>query len=131
MSKKSFHNFNDSLYRVQILDHYRNPRNFGKLRNATHAAGHKNASCGDAVQMEARIEKGKITAVAFTGHGCAISLAATSMLTEYARGKTLAAIKKLKLSSIEEMLKTKISPARTRCALLGAETAANLAPIDN
>ncbi|MBI4090926.1 MAG: iron-sulfur cluster assembly scaffold protein [Candidatus Komeilibacteria bacterium] len=112
----------ETIYRHNIIDHYRNPRNFGKLKHATHSAGHANVSCGDQVQFQARVEKGRIKELAFTGDGCAVSIAATSMLSEFAKGKALSAIKKLGEEDIEKLLGIPISGARERCAMLGLET---------
>lgn len=116
----------DEVYRHNIIDHYRNPRNFGVLKKPTYKAGHANVSCGDQVQFQARIVKGKIIDLAFTGEGCAVSIAATSMLSEFAKGKTLSAIKKLGKKDIEKLLGIPISGAREKCAMLGLETVQKL-----
>ena len=80
----------NDLYREVILEHYKRPRNYGKLEGANlHSQGH-NPSCGDRVALELRLEDDRIQAVNFTGSGCAISTASASMLTELVGGKTRA-----------------------------------------
>lgn len=112
----------DPLYRHNILDHYRNPRHFGILKKYTHEAGHQNISCGDALQFQVLVEKGKIKELAFTGAGCAISIAAASMTAEALIGKPLSALQKMEKKEIETLLKTPLSSARILCAMLGLET---------
>lgn len=112
----------DELYRHHILDHYRNPRQFGILKKYTHEAGHRNISCGDAVQFRALVKNGRIIDCAFTGSGCAISIAGASLIAEHAKGKTLTALKAMNRATIEKLLNTQLSSARITCATLGLET---------
>jgi len=112
----------EAIYRQHIIDHYRTPRNFGTLAKPTHTAGYANVSCGDQVQFQAVVVKGKIKDIAFTGTGCALSVAGTSLISEYAKGKTLAALHKLTIKDVEKLLKIPISGAREGCAMLGLET---------
>ena len=70
------------LYRELILDHARNPRNFGRLTRATHTAEGINPLCGDKLHIYFEVEKGTIRAAAFEGSGCAISVASASLLTD-------------------------------------------------
>ncbi|MFH0943259.1 MAG: iron-sulfur cluster assembly scaffold protein [Candidatus Beckwithbacteria bacterium] len=107
------------IYRQEILDHFKHPRNFGELTKATHKAMDRNASCGDVLEMSLRVEKGKVVEVKFKGEGCAVSMAGASMLTEMIKGKKAVEIMKLGDKDIERMLKIKISPARKKCAGLG------------
>lgn len=109
------------LYRQKILDHYRHPRNFGQLAGATHRAAVSNPLCGDDVAIALRVERGKIAAVRFTGRGCAISTAATSLLTDTIMGKPLAALRRMKPTAVLQLLGAPIGPARHKCALLGYE----------
>ena len=112
----------EEIYRQKILDHYRHPRNFGTLKKATHAAGHQNISCGDAVQFQVRIVKGRVADIAFTGEGCAVSIAAASMLSEFAKNKALKTILKMDKPAIEKIIGISVSGAREQCAMLGLET---------
>ncbi len=79
----------DDFYKEYILDHYRNPRNFGHLESPDAVAEDLNPLCGDQIRIELKVHDGKVEDVRFSGKGCAISQAATSMLTETLRGKPL------------------------------------------
>lgn len=105
------------LYKDEILDHYRHPQNFGKLKNATHGAAFTNASCGDEISIELVLEGDIITGAAFTGRGCAMSVAAASVLTELVKGKTLVEIKKIDLGDIVNLM-GEVNPGRQKCVLL-------------
>lgn len=83
------------LYRDVIVDHNRNPRNFGKLQPAdAHADGH-NPLCGDKLTIYANLDGERVTDVKFEGAGCAISVASASLLTEAVRGKSRAEVQAL------------------------------------
>lgn len=107
------------IYRQDILDHFKRPRNFGELKKATHKAMDRNASCGDVIEMSLIIEKGRVKAVKFKGEGCAVSMAGSSMLTEKIKGKKVEEIAKMGDKDIVKMLNIEISPARKKCAGLG------------
>jgi nitrogen fixation NifU-like protein len=78
-----------ALYEEVILDHNRNPRNYGKKPEGCNCSAHgHNPLCGDEVQVHLRVEDGVITDIAFEGHGCAISTASASMMTEALKGKS-------------------------------------------
>ena len=108
----------DDLYRQYIIDHYRDPRNHGRLEHPDLEAGDTNPLCGDRVELDLDVEGDRVTAVRFDGRGCAISQASASMLTEKIEGATLDALKALTPDDIFEMLGVSIGPARQRCALL-------------
>lgn len=72
----------EALYRELILDHARNPRNFGKLADATHVAEGINPLCGDKLKLYLRVDRGVIEAVHFEGTGCAVAIASASILTD-------------------------------------------------
>ncbi|MEK7126558.1 MAG: Fe-S cluster assembly sulfur transfer protein SufU [Patescibacteria group bacterium] len=108
------------IYSEIILDHYKNPRNKGSIKNATASAIEHNPLCGDKIKIELLLDKSnKIKTIKFSGEGCAISQAATSMLLETLTGKTLTEIKKIQSGEVIKMLNIPISPAREKCALLG------------
>ena len=111
-----------SLYQDLILDHYRNPRNFGTLDHATNTGEVKSLSCGDKLTMEIVVKGGKASDIRFRGEGCAISQAAASMLTEYAKGKSVKTLLALEPKTVIELLGTPLSPTRMKCALLSLET---------
>jgi nitrogen fixation NifU-like protein len=79
----------DDLYREIILDHYRSPRHKGRVEDPDISARGYNPLCGDDIELTVRLSNGQIEAVAFDGHGCSISQASASMLTEAITGKQL------------------------------------------
>jgi nitrogen fixation NifU-like protein len=109
----------DDFYRDYILDHYRNPRNFGRLEHADAAAEDLNPLCGDQVRMELKLNDGVVSDLRFSGKGCAISQAAASMLTETVKGMKLSDIAKLSKDVVLENVGIGISATRMKCAMLG------------
>ena len=105
----------EQIYKENILDHSRNPRNKTKLETPTHQHTENNPLCGDQITIYLKLENQKIKQITFQGHGCAISQASASILTEYAVGKDLKEITKEK---ILELLGIPISYAREKCAFL-------------
>ncbi|HIG00807.1 MAG TPA: SUF system NifU family Fe-S cluster assembly protein [Myxococcales bacterium] len=77
------------LYQATILDHNRKPRNFRVIEEANHHADGHNPICGDKLVVFLNLTEGRVTDVAFQGTGCAISVASASLMTDFARGKTL------------------------------------------
>lgn len=106
------------IYQENILDHYENPRNFGHLSHCDIKAHDTNPLCGDSFDMEFIFDGSKVSDVKFSGHGCAISTASASMLTEKVRGMDLEEIKKLDKEDIIEMLGVELSHVRIKCAML-------------
>lgn len=110
----------DDFYRDFILDHYRNPRNFGHLEKPDASAEDMNPLCGDQIRVELQVDGGgKVTDLRFSGKGCAISQASASMLTETVKGKSLEEIAKLPKDVVLENVGIGISPTRMKCAMLG------------
>lgn len=115
------------LYRAVILDHYKNPRNFGHLKGADTVAQEINVSCGDAVTIEIKVSANSpahgscIESIRFSGDGCAIHTASASMLTEYVTGMKTEQVMKLTLDDIQKLLGTTLTPSRVKCALLPLE----------
>jgi nitrogen fixation NifU-like protein len=109
----------DDLYKDYILDHYRNPRNFGSLEAPTAVAEDLNPLCGDRIRFELLVEDGVVTDVRFSGRGCAISQASASMLSEDLKGKRLEDVARLSKEAVLENVGIGISPARMKCATLG------------
>ena len=108
----------DQFYREFILDHYKNPRNFGRLDGANVSHEEYNPLCGDLVGMDFRIADGVIEEVRFHGRGCAISQASASLMTERLRGMSLEEARRISKDDVLEELGIDISPARLKCALL-------------
>ena len=83
-----------SLYQEVILDHSRRPRNLGTLENSRRAEG-SNPLCGDELTLYVNVEDDVLREVCFEGHGCAISTASASLMTEAIRGKTTSEVREL------------------------------------
>ena len=110
----------DDLYREYILEHYRNPQNYGSLDDATFEAEGQNPLCGDELHVQVKVDdEDRITAVKFTGQGCAISQASMSILSDELIGKTFDEVAKLNREDIVELLGIELTPVRLKCALLG------------
>ena len=109
----------DDMYREVILDHYKNPRNYGQLEPADISYEDDNPLCGDRLRIDIRLDENNcVKEVAFSGKGCAISQASASMLTEEILGKTLAEVKQINKEQVLEMLGIQLGPTRIKCALL-------------
>jgi len=108
----------DQMYREYILDHYKNPRNFGRLERADISHEENNPLCGDVIGMDFRVRDDVIEDVRFHGRGCAISQASASLLTERLKGMSLDEARKIDKADVLEELGIEISPARLKCALL-------------
>jgi nitrogen fixation protein NifU and related proteins len=110
----------DNIYKENIIDHYKNPRNFGDLADADVVIREANASCGDMLELAVKFTDDTIKAVKFKSVGCAISTAAASLLTERIKNE------KLKIKNLRELterdmmalLGIEVSPTRMKCALL-------------
>jgi len=109
----------DDFYRDYILDHYRNPRNFGRIEHPDAQAEDLNPLCGDQIRIELKVDGGVISDLKFSGKGCAISQASTSMLTEAVKGMKLEDAAKLSKDIVLENVGIGISPTRMKCAMLG------------
>jgi len=109
----------DDIYREIILDHYRNPRNKGKLSDADVTIHDSNPLCGDEIDIHLKVEEDKIKDIKFEGRGCAISQASASMLTEMILNKPLSSVKNITKDDILENIGLmNLGPARIKCALL-------------
>jgi nitrogen fixation NifU-like protein len=109
----------DDIYREIILDHYRNPRNKGKIENADVVIHDSNPLCGDQIDIYLKVNEGNIDDIKFEGKGCAISQASASMLTEMIINKPLTIAKDISKDDILENIGlTNLGPARIKCALL-------------
>jgi nitrogen fixation NifU-like protein len=111
----------DQLYREVILDHYKNPRGHGVLEDADARAEGQNPLCGDEVTISVKFgEDGDtIDDVGFEGRGCAISQAATSMLTEMVKGRKASEVAALPKEELLEEIGIPLTPVRLKCAILG------------
>ena len=126
----------EDLYQDLVLEHKRSPRHYGHLAQPTQKAQGTNPSCGDSVAVEVRVEDGVLQDIGFTGHGCAICIASSSMMSEALHGHELAVARDLParfrgvrtgendpgeahLGKLESLAGVRRYPSRIKCALLG------------
>jgi nitrogen fixation NifU-like protein len=111
----------EDLYREVILDHYKNPRGHGVIEDADASAEGMNPLCGDEVAIYVAFDEDgeTIDEVKFSGRGCAISQASTSMLMEMVKGKTAAEVGGMNKDELLEEIGIPLTPIRLKCALLG------------
>ncbi len=109
----------DDLYREVIIEHYKNPSYKGTLDPHDISFEDENPLCGDHIRIDLRIDHaGIITEAAFSGHGCAISLASADLLLETVVGKDVEDVKKFSKEQLLELLGIELGPVRLKCALL-------------
>jgi nitrogen fixation protein NifU and related proteins len=109
----------DQLYREYILEHYKHPHNHGSLEHADMQAHDLNPLCGDELTFQVALDDdGRVSAVAFDGHGCAISQASASMLSDEIKGKTADELLALDRQTVLDLLGIDISATRMKCAML-------------
>ena len=113
----------DTIYKEMILDLYRNPLNKKRLALANLSATGENPMCGDEMHIEIELDKqGRVQDIGFSGDGCAISLAAASLITDAVKQKTSQEIQTMGEEEMIELLHIPISYTRKKCALLGLKT---------
>lgn len=126
----------DDLYQDLVLEHKRAPRHFGKLPHPTHEARGRNPTCGDDIQVQLQLEGDALKDIRFTGQGCAICIASTSMMTEALHGRDKQVAQDLQrrfravltgeaepeeaeLGKLVSLAGVRAYPSRIKCALLG------------
>ena len=110
-----------ALYSEIILEHFRHPRNYGSLPAPDISYEDVNPLCGDRIRIEAQVREGIVEAARFKGDGCAISLAAASILTELILGADVSKGDVISTDTLLASLQTDLRPARIKCALLPLE----------
>ena len=108
----------EDMYRENILDHYKRPRNRGKMAGPDSSAHDTNPLCGDEISMFLKVKGGKLEDVKFEGTACAICIASASMLTEEAMGRGMEEARKLGKERLLSLVGIDPGPARLKCALL-------------
>jgi len=108
------------MYSEQVLEHFRNPRNAGRLENATAAVQASNPVCGDLLELAVRVEEGRISEARFLCRGCTTSIACGSWLAERLTGKSLADARSIRAEEISAALGG-LPPATFHGAQLAAE----------
>lgn len=111
----------ESIYKEVILEHWRHPHNFGRIANPSKKSFALNPSCGDEIELELLLKNNRVKEAKFSGSGCAISQASSSLLTDYIRGKDIKTLKKIGPKDILKILGVPVSPTRMKCALLPLE----------
>ena len=126
----------NDLYQEVVLEHKRAPRNFGHLPHPTHQARGTIPSCGDRVAVELLLDGQRVQDIRFSGQGCAICMASSSMMTEAVKGRDIAAAQALQqhfravltgeedpdeapLGKLVSLAGVRQYPSRIKCALLG------------
>ena len=110
-----------ALYSKILLDHFRHPRNYGDLEEPDASHESFNPLCGDRIRIEVKLDHATIQVVRFKGDGCAISMAAASLLTEIVTGMEIAEARALTDERLIEALESDIQPARIQCVALPLE----------
>jgi len=106
------------FYKELLMDHYRNPRNKGRIANPTFSTARYNPSCGDSVLFDVVLEGQIIKKIAFEGKGCVISQATCSIFTEYFVGKRIEDVLALTKEAIKDIIGMDLGNTRIKCALL-------------
>ena len=108
------------MYSEKVMDHFAHPRNVGEIENPSGTGTVGNAKCGDIMKMDIKVENGIITDVKFKTFGCGAAIATSSMVTELAKGKTIAEALKIKNSDVAAALGG-LPDIKLHCSLLAQE----------
>jgi nitrogen fixation NifU-like protein len=110
----------DELYREVLLDHYKNPQNFGMIKNPDIHKYDNNPLCGDEIEIFVKLDnnKEKVKDIKFKGHGCVICIASASIITDDMMGKELKKIQKMDTDDMLKLLGIELTPARIKCMML-------------
>lgn len=115
----------NDIYMQNILDHYKDPENYGELEGADLIQEEFNPFCGDKVKVFMVVKDGVLKDVQFVGSGCAISQASMSMLSDAIKGKSVDEVLEISADDVTEMLGVELGPTRLKCALLGWQAVRN------
>jgi nitrogen fixation NifU-like protein len=107
-----------NIYQEIILDNYHHPQNSGKPAEFTHSAKIENPTCGDEIEVFLKVADGAVQQMQYLAHGCAISVASASLLSQEIVGKPLAEVKLLSEDFILKLLGIELTPTRINCAML-------------
>ncbi len=111
-----------SIYKEELLEHYKDPQNFGEISEADIIVEENNPLCGDKQKWFLKLTDENVDSLGFTGDGCAISMAASSMLSEELKGKTSEEILVMGEEDMKKIVGIDVSPARMKCLMLGLHT---------
>ncbi len=107
-------------YNKRVLDHFKNPRNMGNMKNPDAEASIGNPSCGDVLKIALKVKNGKIKDIKFQTFGCVAAIASSSMMTELAKGKSLDEAKKITNKDVAKAL-GQLPPIKIHCSNLAAD----------
>lgn len=112
----------DNIYREQLMEHYKNPKNRGRIEDAQVEVTENNPMCGDVISMQLKVsDDGMIENVVFDGSACAVTIAASSVLTDALKGKSLDKAKKMSKEELIDLLGVELTTSRVKCASLPLE----------
>lgn len=109
---------NDSLYKDIILEHYKNPLQYGVIKNPDIAIDDYNPLCGDEIHLTIKIKDSKVIDIQFTSIGCVISKASASIFLEFVLNKKITEVKKISQEEFLNLLNLQLTASRFNCALL-------------
>ena len=113
----------EDIYKEIILDHYKNPHNFGRMQDPDFKASDTNPLCGDHIELQVKLKDGRVNDAKFIGRGCAISQASASLLTDLIKGMSIEQLRRFdKEQLLEAMGNPDLGPVRIKCALLSLKT---------
>jgi len=108
------------MYSQKVMDHFMNPRNVGEMEDADGVGEEGNPTCGDLMKIFIKVRDNVITDIKFQTFGCGAAIAASSMITELAKGKTLEEAEKLTRNDVAESLDG-LPPIKMHCSNLSAD----------
>ena len=108
----------DTIYSQILDDHYREPRNFGRMEDPDVQVTETNPTCGDTISLFIKVKDGILEEISYVASGCLISVASASILSEKATGSSLKEIRAMAKNDVLKNLGLKLGPAREKCALI-------------
>jgi nitrogen fixation NifU-like protein len=108
------------MYSKKVIQHFQHPKNMGPMKDANAVAEAGNPMCGDILKLYLKIKDNKIKDISFETMGCVAAIATSSMITELAKGKTLAQAMKISYSDVAKKLGT-LPPIKNHCARLAVQ----------
>lgn len=116
----------DNIYQEELMFHYKNPSNRGKLQGQSLETIANNPFCGDEIKMQLKIKNGIVEDVAYDGDACAVAIASSSILTDEIKGKLIEEVKKITKEDLLELIGVKLTTSRVKCAMLPLEAVESL-----
>lgn len=115
-------NVDDTIYRQELMEYYKNPSNKGVVTDATIVKHGKNPMCGDELNISLKIEDNRIAQFMFEGDSCAVSTISASLLTDELTGKTLEEAARYSKEDLLELIGIPLTTSRVKCATLVLDT---------